>query len=139
MALREFCRDRNLKCVSLLMWAGADPRSLGPRLEYADDPEMHTTACHEACTWGHTEILKRLKPDPTRDDLAAFFGRQETMAHLLALEANPNNKPGGGSNGLEACIRHLSWEDSDRILHRYGPNYQTLGYKVSRTREAIAC
>jgi hypothetical protein len=143
MALREFCRDGNLKWVSLLMWAGADPRSLGPRLEYADDPEMYTTAFHEACTWGHTEILKRLRPDPTRDDLgrfleeAAFFARKETMAYLLSLGANPNNKPGGGSNALEACIRHLSWEDSDRILHRYGTNYQTPGYKVSRTREAI--
>jgi hypothetical protein len=143
MALREFCRDGNLKWVSLLMWAGADPRSLGPRLEYSDDPEMYTTAFHEACTWGHTEILKRLRPDPTRDDLGksleetAFFARKETMAYLLSLGANPNNKPGGGSNALEACIRHLSWEDSDRILHRYGTNYQTPGYKVSRTREAI--
>jgi hypothetical protein len=143
MALREFCRDGNLKWVSLLMWAGADPRSLGPRLEYADDPEMYTTAFHEACTWGHTEILKRLRPDPTRDDLAkfleetAFFAQKETMVYLLSLGANPNNKSGGGSNALEACIRHLSWEDSDRILHRYGTNYQTPSYKVSRTREAI--
>jgi hypothetical protein len=78
MALREFCRDGNLKWVSLLMWAGADPRSHGPRLEYIGDPEMHTTAFHEACTWGHTEIVKRLKPDPARD--AAFFARQETCA-----------------------------------------------------------
>ena len=103
---------------------------------------MHTTAFHEACVWGHTEILKRLKPDPTRDDLgqllaeAAFFARQETMAYLLSLGANPNNKPGGGSRALDACIRHLGWEDIDRI-HRYGPNYQTPSYKVSRTREAI--
>jgi hypothetical protein len=148
MALRQFCRDGNLKWVSLLMWAGADPRSPGLLLEYAHDehaadPETHTTAFHEACTWGQTEILKRLKPDAARDDLgklleeAAFFARQETMAYLLALGANPNNSPGGGSRALEACIRHLSWEDSDRILHRYGPNYQTPSYRVSRTRDAI--
>jgi len=143
MALRQFCQDGNLKWVSLLMWAGADPRSRGPRLEYADDPEMDTTAFHEACTWGHTEILKRLKPDQARDDLgklleeAAFFARQETMAYLLSLGANPNDNPCGGSKALEACIRHLSWEDSDRVLHRYGSNYQTPSYKVSRTRDAI--
>jgi hypothetical protein len=143
MALREFCRDGNLKWVSLLMWAGANPRSQGPRLEYIDDPEMHTTALHEACTWGHTDILKRLKPDSELDDLgklleeAAFFARQETMAYLLSLGASPNERSGGGSKALEACIRHLSWEDSDRVLYRYGPNYQTPGYKVTRTRGAI--
>jgi hypothetical protein len=90
---------------------GCRPEIAWPRLEYSDDPEMYTTAFHEACTWGHTEILKRLRPDPTRDDLGkfleetAFFARKETMAYLLSLGANPNNKPGGGSNALEACIR----------------------------------
>lgn len=148
MALRQFCRDGNLKWVSLLMWIGADPRSPGPALEHvhdehANDPDMHTTAFHEACTWGHTEILKRLKPDPTRDNLrtllegAALFARRETMAYLLSLAANPNNKPDGGSGALEACIRHLGWEDVGRVLHRHGPNYQTPRYSVSRTRDAI--
>jgi hypothetical protein len=79
MALREFCHDGNLKWVSLLMWAGADPRSRGPRLEYADDPEMDTTAFHEACTWGHTEILKRLKPDPARDDLGKLLEERRSL------------------------------------------------------------
>jgi len=143
MALRQFCHEGNLKWVSLLMWAGADPRSRGPRLEYADDPDMDTTAFREACVAGDTEILKRLKPDPARDDLgtlleeAAFFAGRESMAYLLSLGANPNNKADGGSGALEACIRHLGWEDFDRVLHHYGPTYQTPGYKVSNTREAI--
>lgn len=142
MALRQVCHDGNLRWVSLLMWAGADPRSRGPRLEYADDPDMDTTAFHEACVAGHTEILKRLKPDPAYDDLgklleeAAFFAQREPMAYLLSLGANPNNKPDGGSGALEACIRHLGWEDPDRVLHHYGPKYQTPRYKVSNTREA---
>jgi len=33
MALRQFCNDGNLKWVSLLIWAGANPRSRGPTLE----------------------------------------------------------------------------------------------------------
>ena len=104
---------------------------------------MHTTAFDEACTWGHTEILKRLKPDPSREDLgallekAAFFARRETMAYLLSLGANPNNKPNGGSGALDACIRHLGWEDIGRVLHCLGANYQTPSYTVSRTRDAI--
>jgi hypothetical protein len=36
MALRQFCQEGNLKWVSLLMWAGADPRSRGPALDDAD-------------------------------------------------------------------------------------------------------
>src|SRR4051794_6236626 len=81
MALRHVCHDGNLRWVSLLLWAGADPRSGGPRLEYADDPDMDTTAFHEACVAGHTEVLKGLKPEPAHDDLgklleeAAFFAR----------------------------------------------------------------
>lgn len=33
-ALRHFCEKEDLKWVSLLMWAGADPRSSGPSLDY---------------------------------------------------------------------------------------------------------
>ena len=51
--------------VSLLMWAGANPRSRGPALddvEHLEDPEQLTTALHEACAAGNVESLKRLKP-----------------------------------------------------------------------------
>jgi hypothetical protein len=45
MALRQFCQEGSLKWVSLLMWAGANPRSRGPALDdvaHIDDPEWHT-------------------------------------------------------------------------------------------------
>jgi hypothetical protein len=148
MALRQFCCDGNLKWVSLLLWAGADPRSSGPLLEHvedehAQDPETHTTAFDEACIWGHTEIRKKLNPDPTRDDLgallekAAYFARRDTMAHVLTRGADANNKANGGSAALEACIRHLGWENIDSVLHRHGKNYQTPSCTVLRTRDAI--
>jgi hypothetical protein len=59
------------------------------------------------------------------------------MAHVLTLGAAPNNKANGGSAALEACIRHLGWENIDAVLHRHGKNYQTPSYSVSRTRDAI--
>jgi hypothetical protein len=84
MALRQFCCDGNLKWVSLLLWAGADPRSSGPLLEHAEDehaqdPDTHTTAFDETCTWGHTDILKKLNPDPTRDDLGALLEKPRSL------------------------------------------------------------
>jgi len=72
-----------------------------------------------------------------RLEKAAFFARRDTIAHLLTVGANPNNKANGDSAALEACIRHLGWEDIDSVLHRHGKNYQTPGYTVSRTRDAI--
>lgn len=145
MALRQFCQEDNLKWVSLLMWAGANPRSRGPALddvEHIEDPEFHTTALHEACAAGNVEILKRLKPNRT-DDLAgmlegaAFSAHRDILAYLFELGANPNDRPDGGSSALEACIRHLGWEDFDRIRCSYGANYKTPGYKLSKGREAI--
>lgn len=145
MALRQFCQDGNLKWVSLLMWAGANPRSRGPALEdvgHIADAEWHTTALHEACASGNVEILKRLKPNRTDDlagmlERAAFFAHRDILAYLFDLGANPNDRPDGGSSALEACIRHLGWEDFDRIRYSYGANYKTPGYKVSKGREAI--
>ncbi len=48
-ALRHFCSQEDLKWVSLLMWAGADPRSSGPELDEDDlDDSTHTTALEAA-------------------------------------------------------------------------------------------
>jgi hypothetical protein len=145
MALRQFCQEDNLKWVSLLMWAGANPRSRGPALDDADhieDAEWHTTALAEACLSGSVESLKRLKPSPTDDlsgmlERAAFSAHRDVLAYLLDLGANPNDRPDGGSTALEACIRYLGWEDFDRIRYGYGADYQTPEHKVSKGREAI--
>jgi ankyrin repeat protein len=145
MALRQFCQEGNVKWVSLLIWAGANPRSRGPALDDVDhieDSEWHTTAIAEACFSGNVDILKKLKPSPTDDlagmlERAAFSAHRDVLAYLLDLGANPNDRPDGGSSALEACIRHLGWEDFDRIRYGYGANYQTPGHKVSKGREAI--
>lgn len=144
-ALRQFCQEGSLKWVSLLMWAGANPRARGPALDdvdHIDDPEWHTTAFHEACAFGSVEILKRLKPTRADDlagmlERAAFSAHRDVLEYLLDLGANPNDRADGGSSALEACIRHLGWEDFDRIRYHYGSHYQTPGYKVPKGREAI--
>lgn len=147
MALRQFCQEENLKWVSLLMWAGANPRTSGPALDDVDhihDAEWQTTALHEACASGNVEILKRLKPSSTDDlagmlERAAFQAHRDILAYLLDLGANPNDRPDGGSSALEACIRHLGWEDFERVRYHYGTLYQTPGTRCPRGGRQSGC
>jgi hypothetical protein len=73
-ALRQFAQEGNLKWVSPLMWAGADPRSRGPTVEDNDDSEWSTTALYEACESRNVDVLKRLRPGATTS-LACWSGR----------------------------------------------------------------
>jgi hypothetical protein len=115
-ALRHFCGEGDLKWVSLLMWAGGDPRSRGPCLEkeYTEDPECYTSGLEEACGSENLEVLKKLKPDSNRDNLstllqrAAISNRKVILQYLLEIGANPNDKPNGGSSALETTLWHLS-------------------------------
>jgi hypothetical protein len=111
-ALRYFCFKDDLKWVSLLMWAGADPRSSGPY--WGDDEDLededYSSALTAAAYSKNVKILQRLKPDARTDDLdnllarAATFGRIETVRYLLDLGAKPNDKPDGGSSALGKCL-----------------------------------
>jgi hypothetical protein len=142
MALRQFAQDGNLKWVSLMMWAGADPRSSGPTVEDPDDSEWSTTALHEACWSGNVGVLKRLQPTRT-DDLQGMLQRAaerangDTIEYLLTIGANPNDKAEGGSSALEACLRILGWEELDRVEHGDFAIYEDSPQKASRARPAI--
>ncbi len=125
-ALRHFASQADLKWISLMMWAGANPRSLGPDLDdkYADDPDCHTTALREACSKGSLDALKKLKPDPRLDNLsdllqaAALSDSKELIDYLLHLGAQPNDKPNGGSSALDRCLWHLPWEDRNTFISK---------------------
>jgi ankyrin repeat protein len=117
-ALRHFCFKGDLKWVSLLMWAGADPRSVGPTLD--DDGDLdeseHSTALTAAAYCENLEILKRLKPDAKRDDIdalvkyAAPYPHADVVRYLLKLGAKPNDKPNGGSAALDGCLESFHYE-----------------------------
>ena len=143
-ALRHFCEKEDLKWVSLLMWAGADPRSGGPTLDDDDDLDTseHTTALAAAAYAKNLEILKRLKPDPERDDVdkllpnAATFGRVDVVRYLLELGAKPNDKPNDGSAALDRCLTaSLSCESFRWRLRSswYGTSSKASKYSVSET------
>lgn len=124
MALRQSCQDEDLKWVSLLMWLGANPRSKGLATDDLDtpdaleDPEYQQSALQIACHSKEPKILKRLKPDPAIDDLhelmaaaASLITTPETIAFLVNLGADVNDKPDGGSTVLETCLRNFGWRE----------------------------
>jgi ankyrin repeat protein len=114
-ALRHFCCEGELKWVSLLIWAGGDPRSRGPCLykEYTEDAECYTSGIEEACHAETVDVLKKLRPDPSRVNLsdllysASISSRQPILHYLLEIGANPNDKPNGGSQALDTVLWHL--------------------------------
>lgn len=123
------------------MWAGGDPRSRGPCLneEYTEDPECYTSGIEEACRSENPDVLKRLEPDPSRDNFsellrqAAFWPRKATLEYLLEIGANPNDKPNGGSSALDTALRDLSFARFDP----YGSKRLKSKYDVSRALDCV--
>jgi hypothetical protein len=145
-ALRHFANQADLKWISLLMWAGANPRRLGPDLDdrYTDDPDCHTTALREACSKGSLDALKKLKPDPRLDNLsdlleaAALSDSKELIDHLLHLGAQPNDKPDGGSSALDRCLWHLPWEDRNTFTSKQLASKYALQGGLARIERLLA-
>jgi hypothetical protein len=140
-ALRYFCGEGDLKWVSLLLWAGGDPRSRGPCLEkeYTEDPECYTSGLEEACRSETLDVLKKLKPGPRRDNLvellnyAAIWGREKTLEYLLEMGVNPNDKANGGSSVLDSVLRHFN------VVRFDGYNKKRLKskYEVSQSLDCV--
>ena len=125
MALRQACQDEDLKWVSLLMWLGANPRAKGLATDDLDsndaleDPEYQQSALQIACRSKEPKILKRLKPDPATDDLrelmaaaASLITTPETVAYLVSLGADVNDKADSGSTVLDTCLRYFGWKET---------------------------
>lgn len=92
------------------MWAGANPRTKGPRLYERDDDECYGAALETAALGESTDVLKRLKPSPEVDELgellvcACIGGNTYITRSLLDVGASPNCKPNGGSAALGRWI-----------------------------------
>jgi len=136
--LRHFCNKADLLWVNLLIWAGGDVRSKGPRLyeDYTEDPECYTTGLSEACYSANIDLIKKLKLNPAQDDLSelvhslAMGGKREALKYLLEMGAPPNNKPNGGSAALDTALWRL---DMARI---FGNSIGGSRYGAS---EALGC
>ncbi len=98
MALRMHAREGDLKWISLIMWAGGDPRSVVPDLKYLKYEYTDGTALEDAVQYGQLEALKKFKVNSKTDDLNSLisipcFQKEEAVVeYLLKLGADPNRE-----------------------------------------------
>lgn len=98
--------------MQLCLWAGADPHAKVPDLHSllyyrSVDEDEGYSAVEEACSNGHDEILRRLRPDPAVDDFEELYRRaaNERVVGVLAEEALPRD----GSAVIEWQLSRLVW------------------------------
>ncbi len=133
MALRYHAADGNLKWVSLLIWAGADPRLPVPRMEDSDvDEEDLDTALVAAVRRGQFDVVKKIGIDPARDDLTAlineycFWPNPELLEFLIKLGADVR-KPAGEDSAMRWAFSSFEW------------SLDSLFRDHSRTEAALRC
>jgi hypothetical protein len=118
IALRHHCKEGNLKWVSLMLWAGADPYAQGTE-NYAEERSHGggISALAFAALYRHYEVfkLKQIRVDPHHPglhQLLCWLCKDEGL-HLLKqfLEAGapPNDQENGGSSTIQYVLNSLDW------------------------------
>jgi ankyrin repeat protein len=135
IALGDHAKEGNERGVALCLWAGADPHApaLSPDLGIAEDadpegdekPFLGWSALEEAARAGHLGILKRLRPDPARDDFDELYehARNESIVAFLLTMQPPKD--------LTRILRWHFWWLEDRFP------YTSTGYRDTGVIEAI--
>jgi hypothetical protein len=137
IALACQARRGSEKGVNLCLWAGADPHARVPdpdsnvgqvtEPEYDDEVEEDTSpgwsAIEEAASAGQASILKRLGPDPNRDDFDNLYRYAKDESIIIAIMGLQPPKD------LTSILSwHVSW---------LGDRFPGLTGRSSRTIEAI--
>jgi len=133
IALGYHVRAGNERGINLCLWAGADPHAPAPNpaLGISEDPDPEDgeerfigwSAIEEAANHGHLPILKRLGPDPARDDFDSLYQwtRSESIVAFLATMQGPRD--------LTRILAAQLWWLGDR--------FPSAGYRSTRTIEAV--
>lgn len=123
IALGSHVREGNERGVALCLWAGADPHAPAPNLDLGiaddadpeDDEERFVgwSAITEAARAGHLGILKRLGPDPARDDFDELYecARYESIVAFLLTVRPPRD--------LTRILSWHFWRLEDRFPNTY--------------------
>ncbi|HLW60645.1 MAG TPA: hypothetical protein VKV57_12070 [bacterium] len=135
IALGYHVREANERGIALCLWAGADPHAPAPNLNLgiAEDADSEDgeerfvgwSAITEAARAGHLGILKRLGPDPARDDFDELYecARYESIVAFLLTVQPPRD--------LTRILSWHFWWLEDRF-----PN-TGAGYRGTGVIEAI--
>ena len=142
-ALRHHCRDGNAKWVSLLLWAGADPYSLGDT-SHEDDGEEGLSALGFAALYERFDLFKirsiRLKPDNPELQKVLKYAAEHAEGlplarRLIKAGVNPNDQSNGGCSGIKSILQSMSWEFSFDTYGTFHNHRQ--GIDGPRAREGI--
>ncbi|MFH1933296.1 MAG: hypothetical protein ABIN18_17105 [Pseudomonadota bacterium] len=118
IALRHHCKEGNLKWVSLMLWAGADPYAKGPNSWHEDpDPENDQNALELAAGYEHFDVfnLKKIRLDPTMPELkgilleACHAKNSKFLEKLLKKGFNPGEYENSGTPLIQALLTRMSW------------------------------
>jgi hypothetical protein len=119
IALRHHCKEGNLKWVSLMLWAGADPLSKGVDEWNSDrDDEFGSSAVVLAILYKHYDILSLRKMQVAPDHPEAFEvagyaceGKGlEILESLVQGGLKVNDQPNGGCSILQRLLCRMGWE-----------------------------
>lgn len=114
IALRHFCEENSLRGVSLLLWLKANPRAEVP-LSDGDEVETWTSGLRQACASGYFQVVKKIGPNRTEDDLndllrAAGIGLSvELINYLVDRGADPKIRTKDGAGVLKEALWALEW------------------------------
>jgi hypothetical protein len=119
IALRHHCKEGNLKWVSLLLWAGANPYTLGTS-DYNEELPSEcegTSALTFAALYNHFDVfsLKGIRLDPSHPELKTvihYLDDEEAnpvLMKLLKMGVNPNDQENGGCSTIPDLVNRMTW------------------------------
>ncbi len=126
IALRHNCKEGNMKWVSLLLWAGADPYAPGSDDYQAalDDEDGGLSALGYAALWRHFEVfrIKKIRLDPKHpvaQEVVQCIGCEEgfeVLHGLLEKGMDPNDQETGGCSAILGLLNRMAFDAS--LHHR---------------------
>ena len=132
IALRYFSMEGDQKWIALLLWAGADPYSVGPVFPPFDpDPNEDLCALEIAIQDGHYDLLKEHGVDFDLDsqlglkvlEHACAYGRLGVVEECISKGFDPKLLDDRASSYLELCIDGMqySWAVDPIWVHKRKP------------------
>jgi hypothetical protein len=111
MALRFHARKGDMKWVSLLLWAGADPRAEVSSLDPDVFEEELGTALKDAIAYGKVEVVRKFKVDRRRDDIGVLLEKSglSSQPEIVDLLLSAGGASKENSEVVKRNIRSLGW------------------------------